>query len=146
LGDGSLDLDHELLEQLDLVVAAIHMGFKRNVTGRLVKAVENPCVDIIAHPTGRLISKREGYDVDIHKVMEKAAESNKVLELNAYPDRLDLDDQQLHKAKNMGIKISIGTDAHSVADMRWMRFGVGIARRGWLEKGDIVNTSSYPKK
>jgi len=78
--------------------------------------------------------------------MEKAAESNKVLELNAYPDRLDLDDQQLHKAKNMGIKISIGTDAHSVADMRWMRFGVGIARRGWLEKGDIVNTSSYPKK
>ena len=146
LGDGTMDLGHELLEQLDLVVAAIHTGFKKNVTGRLVKAVENPCVDIIAHPTGRLISKREGYDVDIHKVMEKAAESNKVLELNAYPDRLDLDDQQLHKAKDMGIKISIGTDAHSVADMRWMRFGVGIARRGWLEKGDIVNTSSYPKK
>jgi DNA polymerase (family 10) len=145
LGDGTLDLDHKLLEKVDLVIAAIHMGFKRDVTERLVKALENPRVDIIAHPTGRLISKREGYAVDIDKVMEKAAENNKVLELNAYPDRLDLNDIQLRKAKDMGIKISIGTDAHSVAEMRWMRFGVGVARRGWLEKGDIVNTLSYPK-
>jgi len=77
--------------------------------------------------------------------MAKAAENNKVLELNAYPDRLDLDDIHLHKAKDMGIRISIGTDAHSVTEMKWMRFGVGIARRGWLEKGDIINTLSYPK-
>ena len=145
LGDGTLDLDHGLLEQLDLVVAAIHMGFKKNVTERLVKAIENPCVNIIAHPTGRLISKREGYDVEINKVMEKAKVNNKVLELNAYPDRLDLDDLQLRKAKDMGIRISIGTDAHSVAEMTWMRFGVGTARRGWLEKGDIINTLSYLK-
>lgn len=145
LGDGTLDLDHKLLEKVDLVIAAVHMGFKRDVTERLVKALENPRVDIIAHPTGRLISKREGYAVDIDKVMEKAAENNKVLELNAYPDRLDLNDIQLRKAKDMGIKISIGTDAHSVAEMRWMRFGVGVARRGWLEKGDIVNTLSYPE-
>jgi len=143
LGDGTLDLDHRLLEQLDLVVAAIHMGFKKDVTRRLVKAIENPCVDIIAHPTGRLISKREGYDVNIDEVMEKTEENKKVLELNAFPDRLDLDDLQLRKAKDMGIKISIGTDAHSVADMRWMRFGVGIARRGWLEREDVINTLSY---
>lgn len=145
LGDGTLDLNNKLLDQLDVVVAAIHMGFKRNVTERLIKALENPCVDIIAHPTGRLISKRGGYDVDIGKVMEKAAENNGVLELNAYPDRLDLDDIHLRKAKDMGIKISIGTDAHSVSEMGWMRFGVGIARRGWLEKGDIVNTLSCSK-
>lgn len=143
LGDGTLDLDHKLLEQLDLVVAAVHMGFKKNVTERLIKAIESHSVDIIAHPTGRLISRREGYDVDIDKVMEKAKESNKALELNAYPDRLDLDDTQLRKAKDMGVKISIGTDAHSVADMRWMLLGIGTARRGWLEKKDIVNTMSY---
>jgi len=143
LGDGTLDIDDKLLEQLDIVVAAIHMGFKRNVTERLIKAIENPCVDIIAHPTGRLISKREGYDVNINKVMEKARMNNKILELNAYPDRLDLDDLHLRKAKDMRIKISIGTDAHSAAEMMWMRFGVGIARRGWLEKKDIINTLSY---
>ena len=144
-GDGVLDLDDELLKQLDIVVAAIHMGFSKNVTDRLIKAVENPYVDIIAHPTGRLISRREGYDVDIERVMEKARENNKVLELNACPNRLDLDDLQLRKAKDMGVRISIGSDAHSVDDMRWMRFGVGIARRGWLEKADITNTLSYPE-
>lgn len=145
LSDGTLDLDDKLLEQLDLVVAAIHIGFRKNVTERVVKAIENPCVDIIAHPTGRLISKREGYDINIDKVMAKARENNKVLELNAYPDRLDLDDLKLRRAKDMGIKISIGTDAHSTAEMRWMQFGVGTARRGWLERGDIINTSSYAK-
>ncbi len=145
LGDGTLDLDRKLLDQLDLVIAAVHMGFKKDVTGRLVKAIEDPCVDVIAHPTGRLISKREGYDVNIDKVMEKARENDKVLELNAYPDRLDLSDLQLRKAKDIEIKISIGTDAHSVTDMRWMLFGVGTARRGWLEIRDIINTLSYPE-
>ncbi|MGD8505147.1 MAG: DNA polymerase/3'-5' exonuclease PolX [Candidatus Bathyarchaeota archaeon] len=143
LGDGALDLDLGLLEQLDIVVAAIHTGFKRNVTQRIVKAIESPFVDIIAHPTGRLISGREGYEVDIDKVMEKAGENKKMLELNAYPDRLDLNDLQLLKAKDMGVKISIGTDAHSVADMRWMQLGIGTARRGWLERKDIVNTMSF---
>ncbi len=143
LGDGTLDLDHKHLERLDLVVAAIHMGFKKNVTRRIVKAIENATVDIIAHPTGRLISKREGYSVDIDRVIDNARENNKMLELNAYPDRLDLDDLLSRKAKDMGVKISIGTDSHSVTDMHWMRFGVGIARRGWLEKKDIINTLSY---
>lgn len=145
LGNGSLDLDDEMLEQLDVVVAAIHIGFKKNVTERLVKAVEDPCVDIIAHPTGRVISRRAGYEVDIGKVVERAAENRKVLELNACPDRLDLDDVQLRKARSKAVNISIGTDAHSVGDMRWMRFGVGLARRGWLEKADVINTLSYPQ-
>jgi len=143
LGDGTLDLDHRVLEQLDLVVGAIHIGFKKNVTGRLVAALENPLVDIIAHPTGRLILKREGYDVDIYEVMEKAKENNKTLELNAYPTRLDLNDLLLRRAKEMGIKISIGTDAHSAEDLSCIRFGLGMARRGWLEKKDIINTLSY---
>lgn len=143
LGDGSLDLNQGILEQLDLVVAAIHSGFRKNVTDRLVAAIRNPSVDIIAHPTGRLISQREGYEVDIEKVMEEAAENKKTLELNAYPDRLDLDDLRLRKAKDMGIKISIDTDAHGVSELRWMRFGVGMAKRGWLEKEDVINTRSY---
>jgi len=143
LGDGTLDLNHKLLEQLDIVVAAIHMGFKKNVTDRIVKAIESSCVDIIAHPTGRLISGREGYDVNLDRVIEKAKEHKKMLELNAHPDRLDLDEVHLRKAKDVGVKISIGTDAHSVADMKWMLLGIGTARRAWLEKKDIVNTASY---
>jgi len=143
LGDGTLDLDHELLKQLDVVIAAIHMGFKKNVTERIVKTIENSSVDIIAHPTGRLISTREGYDINIDRVMEKAEEHRKLLELNATPNRLDLNEVYLRKAKDIGVKISIGTDAHSVADMRWMLLGISTARRGWLEKRDIVNTLSY---
>lgn len=143
LSDGTMDFSDELLDRLDVVVAAVHMGFKKNVTERLVAAIENSRIDIIAHPTGRLISKREGYDVDLERVMEKAREYDKVLELNAYHDRLDLGELQLRSAKEMGIKISIGTDAHSVGELRWMRYGVGIARRGWLEKDDVVNTLNY---
>jgi DNA polymerase (family 10) len=142
LSDGTLDFSDELLGQLDVVVAAVHTGFKKNVTERFIAAIENPHVDVIAHPTGRLISKRRGYEVDLGKVMEAAKEHDKVLELNAYYDRLDLSELQLRRAKEMGIRISIDTDAHSVGDMRWMRFGVGMARRGWLEKGDVVNALS----
>ncbi len=140
LKDGSLDFSEELLEQLDVVVAAVHMGFRVNVTERIVSALEYPCVDVIAHPTGRLISRREGYDVDVEKVLGKAKECGKALELNAYYDRLDLDELNLRRAKEMGVRISMGTDAHSRGDMGWMRFGVGTARRGWLEKRDVINT------
>ncbi|MEO0100662.1 MAG: DNA polymerase/3'-5' exonuclease PolX, partial [candidate division WOR-3 bacterium] len=108
-------------------------------------AIENPYVAIIAHPSGRLISRREGYDVDLEKVLEWAKKYNKVLELNAYPDRLDLDDLHLRKAKDMGIKICINTDAHGSMDMYWMRFGIGIARRGWLEEEDVINTYPYQR-
>jgi DNA polymerase (family 10) len=107
--------------------------------------MDNPYVDIIGHPTGRLISSREGYVVDIHKVMEKASETGTWLELNAYWDRLDLNDVNLKVAKDMGIRISIGTDAHDVKGLHWMKFGVATARRGWLEPRDVVNTYSVKK-
>ncbi len=145
LPDGGLDFSDEILKECDIVVAAIHQGFKKKVTERLIEAIKNPYVHIIAHPQGRLISKREGYEVDIEKVLEYAQKYNKVLELNAYPDRLDLDELHLRKAKSMGIKIAINTDAHAVRDLEWMRFGVGIARRGWLEKEDVINTWDYNK-
>lgn len=146
LKDGSLDFADKVLEELDLVVAAVHAGFKQNVTERIIKAIEDPNVDIIAHPSGRLISKREGYEVDIETIIDRSKKYGKILELNAYPDRLDLDDQNLRRAKDAEVKISIGTDAHAAIQMRWMRFGVGIARRGWLEERDVINTlEKFPK-
>ncbi|RKX71264.1 DNA polymerase/3'-5' exonuclease PolX [candidate division WOR-3 bacterium] len=139
LNDGSLDLDDEVLKRLDLVIGAIHSGFKRNVTGRMLDAMDNPHLHIIAHPTGRLISRREGYDVDIGKIIERAAEKNVALELNSYYDRLDLNDINLMRAKEAGVKIAIGTDAHNREGMGMIRFGVGTARRGWLTKTDVLN-------
>lgn len=142
LKDGKLDYIDKILKGFDLVIASIHQGFTKNVTERIWNAMENPYVDIIGHPTGRLISSREGYVVDIMKVMEKAVETSTWLECNAYPDRLDLNDVNLKRAKEMGIKISLGTDAHGVKELLWMKFGVATCRRGWLESDDIVNT--YP--
>lgn len=143
LQDGRLDFPDEILKDLDIVVAAIHSGFKRNVTKRMLKAMENPYVTIIAHPSGRLISGREGYDVDLENVIEGAQKFGVVLELNAYYDRLDLNEFYLKKAKDKGIKISLGTDTHHAGGLEMMRFGVGIARRAWLEKKDIINCLSY---
>ncbi len=143
LPEGGLDLPDELLKELDIVVAAIHSGFKRNVTERILHAMDNPYVTIIAHPTGRLISKREGYDMDIEKILQGAQDKGKALELNAYYDRLDLNEYYLKKAKEQKIKIGIGTDTHYVGGFQMMRFGVGIARRAWLEKKDILNCHSY---
>lgn len=145
LKDGRLDYSDTILKKCDLVVASIHQGFTKNVTERISAAMDNPHVDIIAHPTGRLISSREGYSIDIHTVMEKAAETGTWLELNAYWDRLDLNDVNLKMAKEMGIKISIGTDAHSTEGLLWMKFGVATARRGWLECNDIINTFPVEK-
>ena len=141
-GDGSLDCSNRLLEKLDIVVAAIHSGFKKSVTGRMLKAMDNPHVNVIAHPTGRLISSREGYDVDIDAVMRKAVETGTALEINSHYDRLDLDDVSSRKAKEMGLKLAIGTDAHHVDQLWMMKLGVGVARRGWLERNDVLNT--YP--
>jgi DNA polymerase (family 10) len=143
--DGTLDYPDTILKECDLIVAAIHQGFTKNVTERICDAMDNPYVDIIAHPTGRLISSREGYVIDIHAIMEKAAKTGTWLELNAYWDRLDLSDVNVKGAKEMGIKISIGTDAHSVEGLFWMKFGVANARRGWLEPRDVVNTYSLKK-
>jgi DNA polymerase (family 10) len=139
LSDGSLDFPDELLGRLDFVVAAIHSGFKKNVTERMVKALENPRVRTISHPSGRLISGREGYDVDLDRVIAAAARHGKALELNAYYDRLDLDELHLKKAKEKGVKITIGTDAHFADGLAMMRYGLGIARRAWLERSDILN-------
>lgn len=143
LSDGSLDFPDELLKQLDIVVAAVHTGFSRNVTQRIIRAMDNPWVTIIAHPTGRLLSKREGYEVDLDHVLAAAAQKGKAMELNAFYDRLDLDEFNLKKAKKRGIKISIGTDTHSPEGFQMMRFGVGIARRAWLGKKDVLNSRSY---
>ena len=143
LQDGKLDFSDALLKELDFVVAAVHSGFKKNVTERIIKAMDNPYVKTIAHPTGRLISGREGYDVDLEKVLEAAKKKGKALELNAYFDRLDLNEFYLKKAKDLGIPLTIGTDTHHAHGLAMMRFGVGIARRAWLAKKDILNTLSY---
>ncbi|RKZ19543.1 DNA polymerase/3'-5' exonuclease PolX [bacterium] len=145
LQDGSLDYPDEVLEKMDFVIAAVHQGFKKNVTERMLDAMDNPNVDIIAHPTGRLLSGRTGYNVDIEKVMEKAAETGVALEINAYYDRLDLDDTNSRMAKQMGVKLIINTDAHNIGMMRDMRLGVCVARRAWLKKEDVLNTLPWNK-
>ncbi|MCM8816764.1 MAG: DNA polymerase/3'-5' exonuclease PolX [Candidatus Omnitrophica bacterium] len=142
LGDGSLDYPNEVLAELDFVIGSIHQGFKKNVTERMLKAMENPYLDIIGHPTGRLISSREGYDVDIDMVIEYAGKTGTCLEINAYYDRLDLNDTNILKAKEKKVIICIGTDAHSVYMMEYMKLGIGTARRGWLGKNEILNC--YP--
>ena len=145
LADGRLDYPDNVLKQLDLALASIHQGFKKNVTERMCRAMDNPYIDIIAHPTGRLISQRQGYEIDLPAVMDKALQTNTFLELNAYPDRLDLSDINLRLAKDKGVKISIGTDAHNIEGLKWMRFGIAMARRGWLETTDVINTYSLKK-
>lgn len=143
--NGALDFPDQLLEKLDVVIASIHSGFKQGkekITERMIAAIRNPYVNIIAHPTGRLISKREGYEVDMDKVIEACLETGTALEINCYYDRLDLDDINCRKAKEAGVMIAISTDAHHVDQMWMMELGVGIARRGWLETKDVINTLS----
>jgi len=143
LTDGKLDLPDKVLEKLDFVVAAIHSGFKQEkekMTKRIVRALENPFVHCLAHPSGRLLGARAPYEVEIDEVMEAAKRNGKALEINATLERLDLDDIHSRKAKEMGIKLTIGTDAHHL-DQFWMiSLGVGVARRGWLESPDLLNT------
>ncbi|MDN3514737.1 MAG: DNA polymerase/3'-5' exonuclease PolX [Candidatus Brocadia sp.] len=146
--DGSIDFPDKLLEKLDVVVASIHSGFKQEkekITERMIAAIRNPYVNIIAHPTGRLISKREGYEVDMDKVIEACAETGTALEINCFYDRLDLNDINCRKAKESGVMIAISTDAHHVDQMWMIELGVGIARRGWLEARDVINTFSVDK-
>ncbi|MCX7706101.1 MAG: DNA polymerase/3'-5' exonuclease PolX [bacterium] len=139
LGDGKLDYPDEVLAELDFVIGSIHQGFKKNVTERMLKAMENPYLDIIGHPTGRLLSSREGYSVDIDTVIEYAGKTFTALEINAYYDRLDLNDTNLLKAREKNVMVCIGTDAHSVWMMDYLKLGIGVARRGWLEKDKILN-------
>jgi DNA polymerase (family 10) len=145
LRDGTLDYPDTILERCDFVIAAIHQGFTYKVTERMCRAMHNPYVDIIAHPTGRLISSREGYRIDLHTVMEAAAATGTWLEINAYWDRLDLNDINARAAQELGAKISIGTDAHDTKGLQWMKFGVATARRAWLGSKDVVNTYTLKK-
>ncbi len=140
--DGTLDYPDEFLASLDLVLASLHTGLRQpreKVTNRLINAIRNPHVDIIGHPTGRLLPDREGADLDMEAVLSAAAESGVALEINADPVRLDLDDGYARRARDMGIPLSINTDAHTEAGLDWMSFGVAVARRAWLTKSDVIN-------
>ncbi len=141
--DGSLDYPDEFLATLDLVVASLHTSLRQpreKVTARLLNAIRNPHVDIIGHPTGRLIPEREAADLDMEAVLAAAAESGVALEINAHPARLDLEDIYAKRAKELGIPISINTDAHSEADLDMLHFGIATARRAWLTAEDVINT------
>ena len=143
--DGSLDYPDSLLAQLDLVIGAIHSGFKQRreqITTRITTAMRNPYLHIIAHPTGRLLGEREPYEVDIDRVIEVARETGTALEINAYTERLDLDDINCMKAKQKGVRLAIGTDAHHLDQLWMMELGVMVARRGWLEASSVLNTLS----
>jgi DNA polymerase (family 10) len=140
--DGTLDYPDEFLASLDLVLASLHSGLRQprqKVTERLINAIHNPHVDIIGHPTGRLIPDREGADLDMQAVLAAAAKSGVALEINADPVRLDLDDIAARHAKDLGIPLSINTDAHTKAGLDWMFFGMAVARRAWLTKADVIN-------
>ncbi len=140
--DGRLDYPDELLARCDVVVASVHMGQQqkeRAITGRLISAMENENVDIIGHPTGRIIDRRPPYEVDMNAVLEAASRTGTAMEINAYPSRLDLDDVNARAAKEMGVKMSIDSDAHEPEQLKVMKYGVNVARRGWLEKKDLLN-------
>ena len=145
---GEVDFDEGFLSLYDVVLASIHMGFEQDrdrITDRTISAMENPNIDIICHPTGRILGRRPPYSIDMEKMIKTAARTNTVLELNAFPDRLDLNDDQLRAAKHAGAKISINTDAHHFYHLAYMRYGAHTARRGWLEKDDIINTFTLKK-
>lgn len=141
--DGTLDLSNDILKVLDIVIASIHSGFKQSrhqLTSRLISAIENPYVSIIAHPTGRLLGEREEYDVDMEEVMRAAKSTGTAFEINAYPSRLDLNDTYAKMAKEMSIPLVISTDTHISTNMDYMNYGISIARRSWLQKDDVLNT------
>lgn len=143
LADGSLDLSDSVLEQMDVVIASVHSHFNQlaeEMTARLLKAIENPNVSIIGHPTGRILLRRDAYPYDMDAVLEAAARHKVAMELNAYPDRLDLSDRNLRMAKQRGVKIVINTDSHHTTHMEKIRYGVLQARRAWLTAADVLNT------
>ena len=143
LGDGEIDLANETLAQMDVVIASVHSLFNQTetqMTERMLRAIENPYVRILGHPTGRLLLRREAYGIDIGAVIRRAAELGVAVEHNAYPDRLDLCDRDLRLAKESGCKISINTDSHHTSHMEKMRYGVKQLRRAWLTKADVLNT------
>lgn len=148
LEDGKLDLPDDVLAELDLVVAAVHSKFnlsRQNQTERILRAMERPHFTILAHPTGRLIGEREPYDVDMSRLIAAAKDRGCFVELNAHPDRLDLTDLHCRMAKESSVLVSIATDAHRAEELAYLRFGVSQARRGWLERDDVLNSRSLSK-
>ncbi len=148
LENGTLDLPDEILGELDLVVCAVHYHRKLSrklQTQRIIRALNNPYVNILAHPTGRMIGIRDELDFDMEAVMKVASENGCFLEINCNPDRLDLNDRYARMAKEAGLKLSISTDAHAVGSFEYMEYGIAQARRGWLEKDDVLNSRSWPE-
>ena len=146
--DGALVLPDDILARLDLRICSVHTHFdlaRDKQTERIIRAMDNPHFNILAHPTGRIIGKRAGYAVDLRRVMEAAKERGCFLEINAAPDRLDLDDAHAKMAKEMGLKLAVSTDAHDPASLKTMRFGINQARRGWLTADDVLNTRPWPE-
>lgn len=143
LEDGSLDLPDDVLEKLDLTICSVHSKFNLSAekqTERVIRAMDNPFFNILAHPSGRLINERAAYKIDMEKIMQAAKQRGCFLELNAHPDRLDLNDHHCRMAKEMGLKLAISTDAHSTQGFQNIRYGIDQARRGWLSKEDVINT------
>ncbi|MCJ2533620.1 MAG: DNA polymerase/3'-5' exonuclease PolX [Candidatus Thermoplasmatota archaeon] len=143
--DGTMDYRNSVLKKFDVVYGGIHTSFKMDrptATKRIVKAMENNYVHAVAHPTCRMIGRREPFDLDMEEIMDVAKKTDTFLEINAFPDRLDLKDIHVKLAKERGVKVILGSDAHFIADLPFMRFGIATARRGWLEKKDILNTYS----
>jgi len=146
LSDGTLDYPDEILAEIDFVIAAIHTGFQQSeeqITNRIISALKHPLVHAIAHPTGRVIGEREPYAVNISKIIEVASQYGKALEINAYYKRLDLNDINVRAAKEKGVPLIIGTDTHFIDQMEYLSLGTAVARRGWCEKKDVLNTLSY---
>jgi DNA polymerase (family 10) len=141
--DGSLDIDDETLAQLDVVGIAVHSHFglpRQEMTRRVIRAMENPHADILFHPTGRIIQRREPYEIDIDAVIQAARRTGTALEVDAYPDRLDLKDEHIRKAVDAGVKLVIDSDAHNISHLSYLQFGIAAARRGWAKRSDILNT------
>jgi len=137
-----------VLKKLDFVIASIHSAFKQSreqLTARVVAAMRNPWVTMIAHPTGRLLGEREAYDIDMDEVLRVAQETGTALEINAYPLRLDMSDRYARRARELGIPVAINTDAHVISNFDFLPYGVAIARRGWLERKDVLNALDLPE-
>ncbi|HDD70617.1 MAG TPA: DNA polymerase/3'-5' exonuclease PolX [Candidatus Woesearchaeota archaeon] len=146
LSDGSMDYDDKTLKKLDIVLAAVHSGFKMSkteMTKRIIAAIENKHVNILAHPTGRIIGKRQPYQTDMTKIIESAKENKVALEIDAYPSRLDMNDENARIAAEKGVMIAIDTDAHQASQLRYMELGVAVARRAWIRKEQVINTKTY---
>jgi DNA polymerase (family 10) len=144
--DGSLDFPDEILERLDWVIASVHSGFNQpeeQMTQRIISAMENRHVDAIGHPTGRLIGKREPYAVDMEAIFAAAARTRTALEINSFPERLDLMDVHARRAKDLGVILVVNTDAHAPVHLDNIRYGVAMARRGWAEPANVLNTWSF---